>query len=444
MELKKYKLGELLDVKRGASLAGEHYATSGEYIRLTCGNFDYQNNSFKVNTSKDNLYYTGPVREEFIMKKGDIITPLTEQAIGLLGSTAIIPEDGKYIQSQDIAKVICNEELLCPSFAFYLISSDAVKKQLSAAAQQTKIRHTSPDKIKDCTVWIPDLPTQEKTGRILSDIDSKIALNRAINRNLEALAKQLYDYWFVQFDFPNEEGKPYKSSGGQMVWNEKLKHEIPKSWQAVSVNDISESFRGVSYTKDDLVNESQGVLVLRGNNIQDNQLIYDSNVAYIPQSFVSTEQKICKRDIIMTMSSGSKEHVGKCVLFHHNTCETYGAFLTKFSPHPHCSYLLFDVFNSAYFKAKIKSIASGTGINNLTNQTFDNIYIALPPIEILKEFDELQSKIFSEVGVLQQDTWHLIKQRDELLPLLMNGQVSLNSDLSLFILYLYHFDPHKS
>ena len=184
MELKKYKLGELLDVKRGASLAGEHYATSGEYIRLTCGNFDYQNNSFKVNTSKDNLYYTGPVREEFIMKKGDIITPLTEQAIGLLGSTAIIPEDDKYIQSQDIAKIICNEDLLCPSFAFYLISSDAVKKQLSAAAQQTKIRHTSPDKIKDCTVWIPDLPTQEKIGRILSDIDSKIALNRAINQNL--------------------------------------------------------------------------------------------------------------------------------------------------------------------------------------------------------------------------------------------------------------------
>ena len=84
------------------------------------------------------MLYTVAVREEFIMKKGDIITPLTEQAIGLLGSTAIIPEDDKYIQSQDIAKIICNEDLLCPSFAFYLISSDNTeKKQLSAAAQQT-------------------------------------------------------------------------------------------------------------------------------------------------------------------------------------------------------------------------------------------------------------------------------------------------------------------
>ena len=73
MELKIYKLGELLDVKRGASLAGEYYATTGNYIRLTCGNFDYQNNSFKLKTSKDNLFYTGPVRKEVIMKKGDII-----------------------------------------------------------------------------------------------------------------------------------------------------------------------------------------------------------------------------------------------------------------------------------------------------------------------------------------------------------------------------------
>ena len=123
MELKKYKLGEILDVTRGASLSGEFYATEGKCIRLTCGNFDYQNNCFKENKSKDNLYYIGDFKPEFLMEEGDIITPLTEQAIGLLGSTAIIPESGKYIQSQDVAKIICKEELLDKDFAFYLISS---------------------------------------------------------------------------------------------------------------------------------------------------------------------------------------------------------------------------------------------------------------------------------------------------------------------------------
>ncbi|MBR0073487.1 MAG: restriction endonuclease subunit S, partial [Bacteroidales bacterium] len=86
MELKKYKLGEIIDVTRGASLSGEHYATEGKYIRLTCGNFDYKKNCFKENTSKENLFYTGKIKPEFIMQKGDIITPLTEQAVGLLGA----------------------------------------------------------------------------------------------------------------------------------------------------------------------------------------------------------------------------------------------------------------------------------------------------------------------------------------------------------------------
>lgn len=184
MKLKRYRLGELLAVTRGASLSGEYYSTSGEYVRLTCGNFDYQNNSFKENTSKDNLFYTGEFKPKFLMEKGDIITPLTEQAVGLLGSTAIIPESGKYIQSQDVAKITCDESKLDKDFAYYLISSQMIKRQLSAGAQQTKIRHTSPDKIKECVVWIPAIDEQSKIGKLLSDIDRKIALNREINRNL--------------------------------------------------------------------------------------------------------------------------------------------------------------------------------------------------------------------------------------------------------------------
>ena len=141
MKLTRYKLGEILNVTRGASLSGEFYATEGEYIRLTCGNFDYQNN----------------------------------------------PESGKYIQSQDVAKIVCKEDLLDKNFAFYLISSALVKQQLSAAAQQTKIRHTSPDKIKDCTVWIPELSEQKRIGKLLRSIDSKIERNRQINQNLPIL-----------------------------------------------------------------------------------------------------------------------------------------------------------------------------------------------------------------------------------------------------------------
>lgn len=242
------------------------------------------------------------------------------------------------------------------------------------------------------------------------------------------MAKQLYDYWFVQFDFPNEDGKPYKSSGGAMVWNEKLKREIPQGWSVLSVNDIAASVRGVSYAKEDMVDSNNGVLVLRGNNIQDNHLIYDSNVAYIPSSFVSGEQRIRPLDIIMTMSSGSKEHIGKSAMFQFASEDTFGAFLTKFTAKEHCAYLLFNFFNSQYFKAKIRSIACGTGINNLTNQTFDEIYIVMPEDKLLLEFDKRQSQIFAEIGLIEKSNGELTKQRDELLPLLMNGQASVNSD----------------
>ena len=190
VNLKKCLLGELVAVTRGASLSGNYYSAKGEYIRLTCGNFDYRNNCFKENTSKDNLFYTGVFKAEFLLEKGDIITPLTEQAIGLLGSTARIPESGKYIQSQDIALIKCKADRIDPTFCYYLISSRFVRNQLSAAAQQTKIRHTSPDKMKACTVWVPELDDQKAIGRLLASLDEKIQLNKRINDNLRASRAQ--------------------------------------------------------------------------------------------------------------------------------------------------------------------------------------------------------------------------------------------------------------
>ena len=396
MKLQKYKLGELLDVKRGASLTGEYYATSGNYIRLTCGNFDYKNNSFKINTSKDDLYYTGPVRDEFIMKRGDIITPLTEQAIGLLGSTAIIPEDNKYIQSQDVAKIICKESVLHPMYAFYLISSETVKRQLSVAAQQTKIRHTSPDKIKDCVVWIPDLEEQKRIASILSALDNKIALNHEINQNLEAMAKLLYDYWFVQFDFPNEEGKPYKSSGGKMVWNEKIKREIPIGWDNCTLKDFLtiKNGRDHKYLSEGLypvygsggemrrVNEylykGESVLMPRKGTL--------NNIMYVDESFWTVDTMFYSEMKVL-----------------------------------HCAKYIFFAIKDIDFTRW----DSGTGVPSMTASTLYNLPMIKPNIDLLKRFDKAITPIFYKMKQIRVEYEVLTKQRDELLPLLMNGQVSI-------------------
>ena len=403
MELKKYKIGDLAHVTRGASLGGEFYATQGNYVRLTCGNFDYRNNCFKENQSKENIYYTGGFKEEFLLEKGDIITPLTEQAIGLLGSTARIPESGKYIQSQDIAKIDCNESLLDKDFAFYLISSACVKQQLSAAAQQTKIRHTSPDKIKECTVWIPSLDVQKRIGRILTDIDNKIAINRQINDNLEAMARQLYDYWFVQFDFPNEEGKPYKSSGGAMVWNDKLKRKIPQGWSTLPISAILDKYPTTKRyeTKEYL---SQG-----------NYPIIDQGDTYIV-GYTNEDDNLLTRH--------------PAVLFgDHSTKVKFLDFdFARGADGTQILYSSNDAVSQYYLYLAVSTLQIPNPGYSRHFKYLKELPIVIPSLSTAIKFANIVKPLFKKWTNNIFNNIALTKQRDELLPLLMNGQASVNSD----------------
>lgn len=316
-----------------------------------------------------------------------------------------------------------------PSFLYAVLLQDSFFDYVMQGAKGSKMPRG--DKEQILRYEMPTLScSEESIGTFFLNLDQKIRLNEQINQNLEAMAKQLYDYWFVQFDFPNEEGKPYKSSGGAMVWNEKLKREIPEGWNVMSINEICTSCRGVSYGKDDLLSNSNGVLVLRGNNIENNHIVYDSNVAFVPYDFVSEEQHIKEGDIIMTMSSGSKAHVGKCAMFHKDSEHTFGAFLSKFTPKKELRYMTFLFLTSEYFKSIITAFCNGTGINNLTNQTFDDVLLVLPDEKKTRLFESKVNGLFAMIGNNEENERILIKQRDELLPLLMNGQASVNSDLS--------------
>ena len=424
MELKKYKLGEILDVTRGASLSGEFYATEGKYIRLTCGNFDYQNNCFKENKSKDNLYYIGDFKPEFLMEEGDIITPLTEQAIGLLGSTAIIPESGKYIQSQDVANIICKEGLLDKDFAFYLISSTLVKQQLSAAAQQTKIRHTSPDKIKDCIVWIPELTEQKRIGKLLRSLDRKIELNRAINQNLEAMAKQIYNYWFVQFDFPNEEGKPYKSSGGEMVWNEKLKREIPKGWQASNVCSIADILSGGTPSKQEPMFWNNGTIPFFGPTDYSGSIFQIETAENITAKGLSR----CASSLfdVGTIIITARGSIGKMVIVGTPMAMNQSCYALK-SRNNEFEYLF---FLTAQLIECLKAKGSGSTFKSIISSDIEQSTLCIAPQSFITQFGLVVKPIFEKIKDNSFEIATLTKQRDELLPFLMNGQVSVNSDLS--------------
>ena len=424
MKLKKYKFGELIDVTRGASLSGEFYATEGEYVRLTCGNFDYRNNCFKENKSKDNIYYTGSFREEFLMEEGDIITPLTEQAIGLLGSTAFIPEGGKYIQSQDVAKIICNEELLDKKFAFYLISSSLVKQQLSAAAQQTKIRHTSPDKIKDCIVWIPELAEQKRIGQLLFSLDQKIALNRAINDNLEAMAKQLYDYWFVQFDFPNEEGKPYKSSGGKMVWNDKLKREIPEGWYADNICRIADILSGGTPSKQIDSYWQNGNIPFFGPTDYAGAIFQLNTAEHITSDGLKhCASSLFEEGVVIITARGS---IGKLVIIGTPMAMNQSCYAFR-SRNNEFEYLY---FLTAQLIEHLKAKGSGSVFKSIITTDIENSILSIADETTITLFTSTIRPLMNAIKENTKQIEVLTKQRDELLPLLMNGQVSVNYHLA--------------
>lgn len=410
--MERYKLGELIDVTRGASLAGDNYATEGELVRLTLGNFDYQSNGFKQNSSKDNIFYNGEVDSSFILEEGDIITPLTEQAIGLLGSTAKIPESGKYIQSQDVALVKVKSEKLVHDFAYYLLPTASVKKQLSAGAQQTSIRHTSPDKIKDCTVYIPEPTEQQKIADFLNQIEEKIAINKKENEILEAMAKQIYDYWFVQFDFPDANGRPYKSSGGKMVWNDTLKREIPEGWDDCSLIDIANITMGQSPDGSSYNCDGNGMIFYQGST--------DFGLRFpdVRQYTTAPTRFAKKGDILMSV----RAPVGAINIANNDCCIGRGlaALNSKIGSVSHLYYVINDL--RIAFERKN---AAGTTFGAITKDELCDLSVLKPSNSVLSKYESICKEIFDKQMVIGKEMTLLKKQRDFVLPLFMSGQLSL-------------------
>ena len=419
MKFSKYKLGELLRVTRGASLAGTGYADAGRYLRLTLANFN-EEGGFKDFKSTQGKYFTDSFDRRFLMRKGDLITPLTEQSPGLLGSVAFIPCDDLYIQSQDVGLITCNPEKLDKTFAYYLFLTHSVREQISARSQQTKIRHTSPDKISDIEVYIPDMPTQLRIAGVLGSLDEKIALNRKKIAELEALAKTIYDYWFVQFDFPNKDGKPYKSSGGKMVWNDQLKREVPEGWEVVPFKCCCSIKSGFPFKASDfLSNGKYGVITIK--NVQDNYIDHcaesflDAYPDSMPHCF-----RLHRGDILMSLTG----YVGRVGIV---TQDNYllNQRVALVSPKKE-EYRLFiyNTLQTPFIRQLIENLANGCAQLNVSPIDCENIVIPFSE-KIITAYYVLLNSTLTRYIQCQRQIQEIEKLRDFLLPLLMNEQVTV-------------------
>ena len=423
--MQKIKLGDVLNVKRGASLSGDYYAEEGRYVRLTLGNFNYPGGGFKVNTSKNDIYFVGPIKPEFILNEGDIITPLTEQVSGLLGETATIPESQKYIQSGDVGLVIPDESKLDKRFTYYLIASPIVKKQLGAAAQQTKIRHTSPDAIKACEAWIPEeISVQASIGKLLDSMNEKIANNNLICSNLESMAKLLYDYWFVQFDFPDENGKPYKSSGGKMVWNEELKREIPDGWEVNSLSEICDLSNGINYDKNEPGNKEYKIVNVR-NITASSLLLNEEDFDRITLKSSLGDKYLIHDNDILIARSGTPGAIRLLEKVNDNTI--YCGFIIRCSLYDKAirNYICYYL---KMFEGTNATKTGGSILQNVSQETLNMIKIPMPKSDLIASFNKSTAPIIKNMQNSINENQELASLRDFLLPMLMNGQVKVKKE----------------
>ena len=417
----------MLKVLHGYAFKSENYVEKSQYRLATLGNFEEGNNSFKFNDDKA-TYYGADFPKEFVLHPGDLIMPLTEQVVGLFGNSAFVPKSDKYtfVLNQRVGKVVCDETKVDRYFVHYLLAMDLVKKQLEAKASGTQQRNISPNDIYDIDVFIPELDIQKRIGRFLYSIEIKQKNNTAICSDLEATAKLLYNYWFVQFDFPDENGKPYKFSGGKMVWNEELKREIPEGWEVKTLGEFISVIRGVSYKPSDELKSSSNnsISLLKSNNIQNGTINFEQPVL-LPSEIANNDQWLTQGSVFITMSSGSKAHMGKTALVFKDLPFVFGAFCAKIDIAKSVRGYLSTYFRSEWFRTYIENVTAGTSINNIGNEQLTSIKLPFPNIEIQKQFENYLIPMYTQQGELEDENQQLASLRDFLLPMLMNGQVKV-------------------
>ena len=321
------------------------------------------------------------------------------------------------------------------NYIFYLLKNLKLGDRKSGSGVPTMNRnHLHPLKI----LAERDVITQQSIAKVLSDLDSKIELNNQINQELEAMGKTLYDYWFVQFDFPNEEGKPYKSSGGKMVYNEELKREVPEGWEVMTISEWIEKDKSGDWGKEsEQGNYTEKVFCIRGADING---LNGGGEVNAPERYIleKNRHKLLEHgDLIIEISGGSPtQSTGRMAFI---TKETLERFADPLICSNFCKAVTLKdeiyLYNFVYqwnrlYDAGVLFGWEGktSGIKNFLFESFvTNHQEVFPKKEIVEKFYDIMKPIHIQKQKNLIENQHLAELRDWLLPMLMNGQVTVKS-----------------
>ena len=424
MELKKYKLGDVADIVNGATPSthnSENY--DGSIIWITPKDLSGQKQKI-IRRGQRNISEIG-----FNNCSAQMIPPYnilmsSRAPIGLLAIN-----ENECCTNQGFKNLVLDKSICDTDYMYYYLQFHM--KEIEALGSGTTFKEISKSALQGIEIRLPDLEKQRDIAKCLSDLDRKIELNKQINDNLEAMAKQLYDYWFVQFDFPNEEGKPYKSSGGAMVYNEKMKREIPQGWTAANIFDELSVQYGFPFSTGLFTEEPTNIPVVRIRDILEN------SVSAYSREEADEKYKLQKQDLLIGMDGN----------FHMNYWNDNVSYLNQRSvrlranPNSTVSILQARYDIAPYIKAK-ELRAKGSTVGHLSDKDLKGLFVLVSPnADFRNKFDSILAEIIENRCEIES----LTKQRDELLPLLMNGQATINYHLSAsFLSSLYYIETNTN
>ena len=305
-----------------------------------------------------------------------------------------------------------NVSLINPNYLFYMLKSEFCKRQYTPS-QQTNITNLSQDTLG--AVQIPiinELKKKKSLVDILYFLDSKIDTNEICCFELESMAKMIYDYWFTQFDFPNAEGKPYRASGGKMVWNEQLKREIPDGWRSGCLSDIADITMGQSPEGSSYNEDGEGTVFYQGRTDYGTRFPTPRVYTTSPTRFAS------KGDILLSV----RAPVGDLNIAMEDCCIGRGLAGLK-SKLGSQLYLLYTLSHFRQFFNVMDS--NGTTFGAITKDTLFELPVIISQEEQIKAFETVVSPIERKIHECEKENRELQALRDWLLPMLMNGQATV-------------------
>lgn len=409
--MKLFKIGEICDIVSSKRIFEEEYTDEGiPFIRgqeVSNGTINDESfNDFECYISE--LRYNEIATRYNIPHKGDILIT----AVGTIGNVVQLTTERKfYFKDGNILwlKNFTNE--VDASYLNYYFQTLFFKKILNFSLIGAVQKALTITKLSQLEISLPELDYQKRISLLLSYIDAKIQNNKKQIETLESLAKSIYDYWFVQFDFPNEEGRPYKSSGGKMVWNEELKREIPEYWTVKNLSEVSDIVMGCSPKGDTINTEGDGLLFFQGASDF-------GNVYPIETAYTTAPIRIAKKGDLMI---SVRAPVGDINFTLTRCC--IGRGLAAISTDKLSKSYLWCFLNNQKAHFSILN-RIGTTFGCLSKNDLYKIKIVLPTKNVYINFISITEPLEKSIRLAHLENTNLTKLKSFLLPLLMNGQVT--------------------